>query len=82
MKINNHCQHCGGKIPYHGPWKEPESLKETDHGLEIIFTHINGSRFVGTVAVIRWESSSIVINSQLESNMPIADVSAWMPAPE
>lgn len=81
MSISNHCQHCGEEMPYHGPWKKPEDLTGTDHGLQIIFIHKSGGKYIGTV-VITWDSNNILINSQIECNMPITEITKWMPAPE
>lgn len=30
MEPPNHCQHCGGKITYHGPWKIPSQEMPPD----------------------------------------------------
>ena len=80
-EIKNRCQHCGEEVPYHGPWKEPKDITPTDHGMHIIFTRKDGGMFVGTVAVIEWDNNTILINSQISSNMPLDDVVKWMPAP-
>ena len=67
--IKAYCPHCGEPIPYHGPWKKPESLTEAieDPNIELfeILTLSNGYVNKGSVF----------------SGYDVSQIDGWIPAP-